>query len=204
MYLSQTAACRRSALLLPHQFAVGGDTASVLRAFVWRSSPGFLRLGVTGIHKVTSELETYRAILIADSRPVVVCPPQAFQVDHKSLICLSTVQLAVSTDWFNPSIAHQCLCRSGAIFQASVRRRAHNVHNDRFRVIPGRSLPTCTAACARWNDTPPCTVPSIRLGQLLLTNPQAAPLGLLNTHQSCGGQVLFFVVSSVTTWPLRS
>src|SRR3977135_3636224 len=57
-YLSQTAACRRTALLLPHQFAVGGDTASVLRAFVWRSSPGFLRLGVTGIHKVTSELET--------------------------------------------------------------------------------------------------------------------------------------------------
>jgi hypothetical protein len=50
------------------------------------------------------------------------------QVDEKSLVCpLRSVQLAVSTDWFNPSIAHQC-CRITRFFQGT--KRGTKVHVD--------------------------------------------------------------------------
>ena len=44
---------------------------------------------------------------------------------------LCRVTLPVSTDWFNPSIAHQYSCRPELVFLPHIRRRARYMPNGR-------------------------------------------------------------------------
>jgi len=57
---------------------------------------------------------------------VIGGPTQAPQVSNRSLICLVRVQPVASANWFNPSIAHQCLCSSIAVSRLAYQRSCNN------------------------------------------------------------------------------